>query len=75
MQVIGVGFSEDRGEKIRDRGAFHAFTYKEKKLVQEIEEIAGERGIEKIFEGDSGEHFKKVLNRYEFSQIRFNVFT
>ncbi|XP_008212899.1 quinone oxidoreductase-like protein 2 [Nasonia vitripennis] len=63
-KVIGVGFSEDRADKIRDRGAFHAFTYKEKKLIQEIEEIAGERGIEKIFEGDSGEHFKKVLNSF-----------
>jgi NADPH:quinone reductase-like Zn-dependent oxidoreductase len=61
--VIGVGFTEDRADQIRDRGAFHAFTYKEKKLLKEIKEIAHERDIENIFEGDSGDHFKKVLNR------------
>ena len=57
-----MAFSEDRCEKIRERGAFHAFTYKEKKLYKEIAEFASERGIEDIFEGDSGEHFKKVLH-------------
>lgn len=59
--MIGVAFSEDRTDKIRERGAYHAFTYKEKKLLKEIEEIAKERDIEDIFEGDEGKHFKKVL--------------
>lgn len=59
--MIGVGFSEERADKIRERGAFHAFTYKEKRLFKEVEEIAKERGIEDIYEGQAGEHFKKVL--------------
>ncbi|XP_014227026.1 quinone oxidoreductase-like protein 2 [Trichogramma pretiosum] len=63
-KVIGVGFSEDRADKIRERGAFHAFTYKEKKLVKEIEEIAGDRDIKGIFDGETGDHFKKVLKTF-----------
>ncbi|XP_058799021.1 quinone oxidoreductase-like protein 2 [Phymastichus coffea] len=63
-KVIGVGFSEDKAHKIRERGAFHAFSYKEKKLLKEIEEIAGDRDIKDIFEGDSGKHFKKVLDGF-----------
>ncbi|XP_011496125.1 PREDICTED: quinone oxidoreductase-like protein 2 [Ceratosolen solmsi marchali] len=63
-KVLGVGFSEDRADEIRNRGAFHAFTYKEKKLINEIKNIAQERDIKNIFEGDSGENFKKVLNSF-----------
>ncbi|KAJ8683995.1 hypothetical protein QAD02_019787 [Eretmocerus hayati] len=63
-KVIGVSFSEDRNDKIRERGAFHAFTYKEKKLSSEIEEIAQEKGIKDIFEGEAGQHFKKILKGF-----------
>ncbi|XP_023246099.1 quinone oxidoreductase-like protein 2 homolog isoform X2 [Copidosoma floridanum] len=66
-QVIGVGFSEDRADKIRERGAFHALTYNEKRLIKELEGIAKERDIKGIFEGEEGAQFKKVL--YAFTNV------
>lgn len=45
-----------------EKGAFAAFKYSEKKLIKQIEEIAGELDIKGIFEGEDGERFKKMLN-------------
>lgn len=59
--MIGVGYSTDRLDKIRERGAFQALTYKEKHLLKIIEEYGEEREMKNIFDGFKGENFKRVL--------------
>lgn len=62
FKVIGVGFSTDRLDKIRERGAFQALTYKEKHLLKAIEEFGEERELKNIFDGEKGKCLKKILN-------------
>lgn len=68
--MIGVGFSTDRLDKIRERGAFQALTYKEKHILKAIEEFGEERELKNIFEGEKGKHFKKVLHGYVKVKIK-----
>lgn len=41
---------------------FASFKYKDRKLLKQIEEVAAEKDIKKIFDDANGEHLKKVLN-------------
>ncbi|XP_033211070.1 quinone oxidoreductase-like protein 2 [Belonocnema kinseyi] len=62
-KAIAICASEETATMVREeKGAFAAFKYSEKKLIKQIEEIAGELDIKGIFEGDDGERFKKMLN-------------
>lgn len=39
-----------------------SFKYKDRKLLKQIEEIAAEKNIKKIFDDADGEYLKKILS-------------
>ncbi|XP_015514362.2 quinone oxidoreductase-like protein 2 [Neodiprion lecontei] len=61
-QVIGVCATEDRTTLVREKGAFAALKFHDKKLMKQIVNVAAEKDIKEIFDGVSGENFKKVLS-------------
>ncbi|XP_047354565.1 quinone oxidoreductase-like protein 2 isoform X3 [Vespa velutina] len=60
-QVIGICVNNDDAVLVRNRGVFASLAYNERDLLKSIEEIAGDKGIKAVFDGDGGEYFKKVL--------------
>ncbi|XP_046826645.1 quinone oxidoreductase-like protein 2 isoform X1 [Vespa crabro] len=63
-QVIGICVNNDDAVLVRNRGVFASLAYNERDLLKSIEEIAGDKGIKAVFDGDGGEYFKKVLKCY-----------
>ncbi|XP_015598481.1 quinone oxidoreductase-like protein 2 [Cephus cinctus] len=59
--VIAVCATEERAALVRDKGAFAAFKFSDKKLIKQIEAAAADRSIKAIFDGVAGENFKKLL--------------
>lgn len=60
--MIGVCATEDRTTMIREKGAFAALKFHDKKLMKQLASVAAEKDIKEIFEGVSGENFKKLLS-------------
>lgn len=61
-QVISVCATEDGAALAREKGVIASFKYKDRKLLKQIEEIAAEKDIKKIFDDENGEHLKKILS-------------
>ncbi|XP_024876712.1 quinone oxidoreductase-like protein 2 [Temnothorax curvispinosus] len=61
-KVIGVCATENWADRARDMGAFAALKYSNKKLLNQIEDIAAERDIKAIFDDEDGAYFKKMLS-------------
>lgn len=59
--MIGVCATEDRTNMVREKGAFAALKFHDKNLMKQIASVAADKDIKAIFDGVSGENFKKVL--------------
>ncbi|XP_048513250.1 quinone oxidoreductase-like protein 2 isoform X2 [Athalia rosae] len=60
-QVIGVSATENITTRVREMGAFSSLKFNDKKLMKQIVNIAAEKDIKEIFDGVTGENFKKLL--------------
>lgn len=67
--MIGICVNNDDALLVRNRGVFASLAYNERDLLKSIEEIAGDKGIKAVFDGDGGEYFKKVLKWYTILPI------
>lgn len=59
--MIGICATEDGADLAREKGAFASLSYKDRKLLKQIEEVAAERDIKAIFDDVGGKDFKKIL--------------
>ncbi|XP_066603103.1 quinone oxidoreductase-like protein 2 [Prorops nasuta] len=63
-KVIAVCATEDGAAVVRDKGAYESLKFNDKKLLKSIKEIAGDREIKAIFDGEAGEYFKKIIKSF-----------
>ncbi|XP_076236045.1 quinone oxidoreductase-like protein 2 [Calliopsis andreniformis] len=61
-QVISVCATEAAATVARGKGALASLKYKDRTLLNQIQEVAAEKNIKVVFNDADGEYFKKILN-------------
>lgn len=56
--------SEKCAEELRNKGAWSAIKYSDKKLRSKVQEISGRHGADIVFETVGGEFFESAIHRY-----------
>jgi NADPH2:quinone reductase len=60
--VIGTTSSEEKAQKARDFGAHHVIRYDEDDWVSKVREIAGEHGVDVVYDGVGADTFEGGLS-------------
>ena len=60
--MIGVCDSEDKGQLVRDKGAFAAVNYQRGKMKSRVADITDGKGAKLIFDAVGGDLFKDCLD-------------
>lgn len=60
--VIGTTSSEDKAQKARERGAQHVIRYDTDDWVARVKEIAGEHGVDVVYDGVGADTFEGGLS-------------